>query len=83
MASKPIKKVLQSIRNGKSIALAIAESDANKAWKLDPTQEQIPSLMIRIELGQGQVFHCLLAALGGAGGEGDDQMGHGRQGRHR
>ena len=27
MASKPIKKVLQSIRNGKSIALAIAESD--------------------------------------------------------
>ncbi len=34
--------------------LAIAESDANKAWKLDPTQEQIPSLMIRIELGQGQ-----------------------------
>ena len=27
MASKPIKKVLQSIRNGKSIALAISESD--------------------------------------------------------
>lgn len=35
MASKPIKKVLASIRNGKSIALAIAESD------LDPEERDI------------------------------------------
>ena len=35
MASKPIKKVLSSIRNGKSIALAIAESD------LDPEERDI------------------------------------------
>lgn len=35
MASKPIKKVLSNIRNGKSIALAIAESD------LDPEERDI------------------------------------------
>lgn len=35
MTSKPIKKVLQSIRNGKSIALAIAESD------LEPEERDI------------------------------------------